>query len=339
MMLFRPVCHTDIDMLYQLAMDSGVGMTTLAKDKTKWQKRVESSVDSFLKQVDSPRDEDYLFVLEDTDSKKVVGVSAIEASTGSETPFYSYKITRKTRVCYELSIRSDYETLHLVNDHQAHSELCSLYLSSDYRKNKNGLLLSKARFLYMANFKQRFSDIILAEMRGVSNDKGVSPFWENVGHHFFKMDFSKADTLTTSTNKQFIADLMPTNPIHICLLNQDAQQVIGKAHHSTLPAMKILEKEGFHYSGYVDIFDAGPTIESPIDNIATIRRSQIGTINRIIDEVNDTYYFVANTKQEFRASIGNIMYHPENQTCIITHKLALLLNVQTGDQLRLSPIR
>ena len=117
---------------------------------------------------------------------------------------------------------------------------------------------------------------------------------------------------------------------------EEAQQVIGKPHQSTIPAVKILEKEGFRYTGYVDIFDAGPSLEAPLNDIKTIKNSQLYTIRDKVDEVNDNNYFVANTKPRIRASIGNILVDEQNLTCILSHKLAELLEVTKGDQIRIS---
>ena len=69
----------------------------------------------------------------------------------------------------------------------------------------NGRLLSKARFLFMAEFRDLFGDKVIAEMRGMSDEQGRSPFWESLGRHFFKMEFSQADYLTGVGNKSFIA--------------------------------------------------------------------------------------------------------------------------------------
>ena len=40
----------------------------------------------------------------------------------------------------------------------------------------------------------------------------------------------------------------------------------------------MLEQEGFRYEGYVDIFDAGPTLECFRDNIHAVRQSQVLTV-------------------------------------------------------------
>lgn len=336
-MLFRSARDTDLDAIHELAEQSGVGMTTLPKDKALLQKRMHWSTESYNKNVEKPGDEYYLFVLEDQSNKKIVGTSAIEARTGYETPFYSYKVSKRTRVCQTLNIRSDYEVLSLVNDNQGRTEICTLFLEQKYRKNNNGLLLSKGRFLFMGQNPARFTPIVIAEMRGISDEKGFSPFWDNVGQNFFHMPFSEADRLTL-VNKQFIADLMPRNPIYVKLLSKEAQEVIGQPHQSTIPAMNILLHEGFRYNKYVDIFDGGPTIESPLSEIKTISLSRLLKITNISDEVSSTHYLLSNTQIDFRATINFALINNKENTCIISKETAQLLKVKCGEYLRVAPV-
>lgn len=338
MMLFRSAGRSDLDDIYHLAEQSGVGMTTLPKNKELMKHRLKWSCDSYKKNVQTPSNEYYLFVLEDLANKKIVGTSAIEAKTGFEAPFYSYKLSKRTRVCHSLNIRSDYQVLSLVNDNQGRTEICTLFLEPSYRKNNNGLLLSKGRFLFMAHHLDRFTSTVIAEMRGISDEKGESPFWNNVGTHFFHIPFAEADRLTLATNKQFIADLMPRNPIYVKLLSPEAQAVIGKPHQSTVPAMNILLKEGFRYNNYIDIFDAGPTIESPIKDIKTINLSRLMVIKSISDEVSSNEYFLSNTLLNFRATIEHALFNPKDNTCIISKETAALLEVKCGDSLRIAPM-
>lgn len=338
-MLFRCATESDIGQINDLAQKSGIGMTTLPKNIDLLTKRVLWSVESSQKKdLKEPDEEYYLFVLEDQKTKTIVGTSAIESRIGYRTPFYSYKITKRTRVCNALNIQNNYELLQLVNDNQGHSELCTLFLNPDYRKNNNGVLLSKARFLFIAHAPYRFAPTIIAELRGVSNDQGESPFWTHLGQHFFQMSFAEADSLTLSTNKQFIADLMPRNPIYISLLPQEAQQVIGQPHPSTLPAMTILLKDGFRYNRYVDIFDAGPTIEAPLSEVKTINHSRILTVNNIDNEVGSNSFLLANEQLNFRATLGTSLINLEHNHCTINKETADLLNIHCGDKIRVAPL-
>jgi arginine N-succinyltransferase len=89
------------------------------------------------------------------------------------------------------------------------------------------------------------------------------------------MEYSTADYLTGLGQKSFIAELMPKHPVYVNLLPQAAREAIGNVHADTAPARAMLEQEGFRYEGYVDIFDAGPTVECARDNIDAVRRSAV----------------------------------------------------------------
>jgi succinylglutamic semialdehyde dehydrogenase len=336
MMLFRNAIAADLDAIFQLAKHSGIGMTTLPKNKTLLKKRLMWSTNSFKKKVEAPGDEYYLFVLEDTLTQKIVGVSAIDARIGYNTPFYSYKITKRTRVCKSLKQHNDFELLRLVTAHQGCTEICGLFLDESYRHHMNGTLLSKGRFHFMANHPKHFATTVIADMRGVASADGVSPFWEHVGRHFFHMSFAAADKLTLETNKQYIADLMPRSPIYIELLPKAAQEVIGMPHEATVPALKILTKEGFKCDNYVDIFDAGPTLEAPFAEIASIKHSLLLVISSISDEVSSQTYLISNMQRNIHATIGMALHNPQNNTCIINKQTADVLQVGMGDTLRVT---
>lgn len=331
--LFRSVRESDLDDIYQLALSAGFGLTTLPKNKAELKLCIEHSIASFAKKTEQPLDENYFFVLEDLEQQKIVGTSAIEAAVGYHLPFYGYRVSKVSNICHSLDLRVEYDVLTLNNDFQGMSEIGTLYLHKDYRKNKNGLLLSRARFLFMATAMKRFSKHVIAEMRGVSDKEGISPFWESFGKHFFQMSFVKADELSVLTDKQFISDLLPHHPIHINLLSKAAQQAIGQPHKSTVPAMKILEKEGFRYNNYVDIFDAGPAIEVETAKIATIKNKQTLTVSNISDVVHAKEYFISNLNINFKATKGAVMINDSG--AILSKNIAAILDVSEGQQIQI----
>jgi hypothetical protein len=94
------------------------------------------------------------------------------------------------------------------------------------------------------------------------------------------MSFPEADDFNAIHGTKFIADLMPRTPIYVKLLPDSAKAVIGQPHPSGRAAMKMLEAEGFVYDRYIDIFDGGPTVVAPTDQIRTLRQSRIETVSR-----------------------------------------------------------
>ncbi len=143
----------------------------------------------------------------------------------------------------KLGVNNVVKLLTFGNNYTGNSEICTLFLREKYRQGLNGRLMSKCRFLMMAEHPERFSKTIFAEMRGVSDANGNSPFWQWLQEHFFSIDFTLADYLTGIGKKGFIADLMPKLPIYINLLSPEAQAVIGQVHDNTRPALKLLERE------------------------------------------------------------------------------------------------
>lgn len=336
--LFRAAQKNDLAAFYALALESGVGLTTLPKNKSVLENRLENALQSFLKEVIAPEDEYYLFVLEDVGKKQVVGTAAIEASTGFKSPFYSYRRTKeiKAHPPFGISVMHDY--LSLTYDNENKSEVCTLYLDPRYRHNGNGLLLSLARFLFMYHFPKRFKEQVIAELRGVSL-AGQSPFWNAVGQRFFDMPFSDADERTITTDKHFIANLVPRHPIYVNLLPETAQKVIGIPDMASQPAMNMLIQQGFKFNETVDIFDAGPTLEAKKDEIRTIQnaqqlRLQITSVHQLPTQRT----LMSNNALAFRAILDHAYVDPVNQTCIVSQAIAHRLELEEGDLITISKI-
>ena len=301
MLVVRAVQPKDLDGLMQLATQVGGGMTTLKPDRRMLGNRVDVACASFAEQI-APEKRDYLFVMEDTGKGILVGVCAIKSAVGLEEPFYNYRIGTLVHSSSELNVFTRMETLYLSNDLMGCSELCSLFLHPDYRSGSNGKLLSKSRFLFIAQFPHLFSEKLIAEMRGYLRDDGTSPFWDSLGRHFFKMEFERADDLTSLGKKSFIAELMPRHPLYIAYLPQEAQEAVGVVHIATGPARRLLEQEGMYYEGYVDIFDAGPVLQARVRELRAVRESVLSTVASAADETaNDASHLAANTSlQDFR---------------------------------------
>lgn len=308
MMLFRPVRQDDLDDIIRLASRAGVGMTSLPNDPARLAARIQRSVETFAGKL--PRGQQgFLFVLEDTRLARVVGVSAIEVAVGLDEPFYNFRLQRTVRASKELGVYKNQELLNLSYDHTGHSELCTLFLDPEYQKNRNGLFLSKARFLFIAAFRELFSPHLFAELRGRSDEQGNSPFWDALGHHFFDIPFADADRLTGTGMKTFIAELMPAYPIYVSLLPDDAREAIGQVHANTSPARAILEKEGFNWRGSVDIFDAGPVLEAETDAIRAISESQFIPAMQLMTERSTPLIVANNQFEQFRA----VLISPDDQ--------------------------
>jgi arginine N-succinyltransferase len=332
MMIVRRVHEEDLDQLYALILKSEYGLTTLKVSKDELASRIESSVFAFQQKSAKPAGQPYVFVMEDLGKGAIVGTCSIYSKVGGFQPMYSYEIETSVHHSDELGVHKDVPVLHLRQTHDGPSEIGSLFLSPSYWGAGFGRLLSMARFLFIAEFPERFEKEVIAEMRGVVDSDGVSPLWSALGSHFFQIDFPKAETLS-SKSKKFIGDLMPKHPIYIPLLPDDAQQVIGQVHEYTRPALSLLEKEGFTFREMVDIFDGGPTIQCETEKIRAVKESRHGTVANVESKVeNGTEQLISNARIDFRACLGNIAWDGDGVT--IDEVTSLRLNLKVGDQLR-----
>lgn len=339
MVIIRPVAPADIDSLMDLSSKTGVGLTTLPHDKEILQRRISESQRGFARMADKPGGETYLFVMEDLDSGAVVGTSGLFSKVGGYEPFYAYRMETTVHESRMLNVRKEIRTLHLVMEHNGPSEIGSLFLAPAFRQGINGRLLSLSRFVFIADHRQYFDPVVLAEMRGVIDDKGGSVFWDALGHHFFEVSLSKADSLVMR-DKRFIADLMPKHPIYIPILPKAAQGVIGEVHPDTKPAIRLLEGEGFAFAGMVDIFEGGPIVSCATDDIRTVRESRATVVYKVSNHAIESDLFIlSNTYANgYRACAGPLAIVP-GMGIQITKETAAALKVKKGDPVRIAPLR
>lgn len=332
MLVIRSIAASDLDPLIEMARQVGGGMTTLKPDRKMLGDRVECAVASFAGTI-APEERDYMFVMEDTENGRLAGICAIKAAVGLTEPFYNYRIGTLVHSSRELNVFTRMETLYLSNDLTGATELCSLFLQPDYRTGYNGKWLSKSRFLFIAQFQQLFTEKIIAEMRGYLLEDGTSPFYEGLGRHFFKMDFNHVDGLTAMGKKSFIAELMPRQPLYVDYLPESAREVIGQVHRSTLPARKLLEQEGMHYEGYVDIFDAGPVLQGRVKELRSVRDSVLRVAAEGRPEGETECLLVSNTRlDDFRMVLAQTTIDG-TEVSLSAQELAQL-HVQAGDPVR-----
>lgn len=271
-MLVRAARLEDLSALLGLAVEAGSGLTSLPASEERLGRRLQTVTASFAGEL-SIADADYLFVLEDAQGQ-VIGTSGVLAAAGLREPWYSYRRGLTVTASRELNVYRQQPTLFLTNDLTGASALYSLFLSQPYRHSLCGRLLSRARFLHMAEFAGDFAPRIIAEMRGLSDPQGRSPFWDSLGRHFFRMDFARADYLTGTGSKSFIAEMMPKFPLYACFLSEEARAAMGRVHPDSEPALIMLREEGLQDQGYIDIFDGGVTLEAPLNQVRSIRESQ-----------------------------------------------------------------
>ncbi|WP_242095810.1 MULTISPECIES: arginine N-succinyltransferase [unclassified Sphingomonas] len=308
-MTFRIRAARDEDLahLYEMAKLTGGGFTNLPPDRVALKAKLDRSHAAFASDVDSIADELFVLVLENAQTGEVRGTCQIFTHVGQLHPFYSYRLGTLTQHSRALSRTFRAEMLSLTTDLEGSSEVGGLFLHPGERAGGLGLLLARARYLFIRAHRARFADRVLAELRGIIDEAGGSPFWDGLAGRFFGMNFQDADRFNAVNGHQFIADLMPKHPIYTAMLSEAARAAIGLPHPSGRAAMRMLENEGFRFENYIDIFDGGPTMTARTDQVKAIRDARTDRIVAIDDEGGGMEALVATGRlAAFRCAYGHV---------------------------------
>ncbi|HBF09020.1 MAG: arginine N-succinyltransferase [Gammaproteobacteria bacterium] len=338
-MILRLARMADMDKILEFTSAIDGGMTSLPHDASAWESKLAINEASVHAAVPQPEGDIYLFLLEQ--DNKIVGTTAIYTGVGLTKPFYSYKVSTHVSKSDFLTKVVKTKILHLVNDFTGATELASLYLLPKFRAPNAGRFLSKSRFLMLHQFQERFDNTIFAELRGWVDSQGRSPFWEALGEKFFKMPFQRADFVSAVNGSQFISDLMPKYPVYMELLPETAQRVVGECNDNTRPAKRLLEQEGFQWKGYVDIFDAGPSMQCDIQHINILKKALkvkvAGTHNKPIDPTAQHYILSNGRLTDYRIALSPIEI--QDDQAIIPEQVMRDLDLQLNDELDLLPMQ
>jgi len=333
----RAARNDDFPAIYEMAKLTGGGFTNLPPDKGALVEKLLRSEQAFASDADEPGDHLFLFVLENVDTGQIRGTCQLFSRIGVESPFYSYRITTLTQTSKALDRTFRAELLNLVTDFEGCSEVGGLFLHPQERAGGLGLLLARSRYMFMKLHRRRFADRVVAELRGVIDESGGSPFWDGIAGRFFGMDFRQADEFNATHGTQFIADLMPKTPIYTAMLPESARSVMGVPHPSGRAAMKMLEREGFAWDCYIDIFDGGPTMTARTDQIRTVATAEEEPLAEVGDVEGGQPMLVATGKLSgFAACHARVRMLAEGGV-VLEPQTASMLGLSPGDALLAAP--
>ena len=320
----------DLEPLYEMAKLTGGGFTNLPADRRALARKLERAEAAYANETDVLGDEQFVLVLERPETGEVRGTCQMMTQVGQHLPFYSYRLNTLTQHSEKLQRTVRAEMLSLVTDLEGSSEVGGLFLHPNERAGGLGLLLARSRYLFIAMHRARFADRVLAELRGVHDERGGSPFWDGVAGRFFGMTFQEADYFNAINGNQFIADLMPKHPVYVAMLSESARSAIGVPHPSGRAAMRMLEEEGFRSEGYVDIFDGGPTMIAQTDGVKSIAAAKPATVTGIDCSKGQKVLLAAGRLAGFHACYGAC--EPVDGGIALDPEAAGLLGVGVGDE-------
>lgn len=333
MIVIRPIAKYDFDAYLKLAFKAHINFYTLPKSERLLQHRFDKALHSFADDATLPEKQFYLFVAEDTVEKKLLGVSALSATSGGSEPLFFFRKeyvdvhSPLAPVVKKLAVLNPVSYLH------GPSEVGSLFVDPASRSTGVGKLLSLSRFLFAARFPERFTGSFISELRGPIHN-GSSLFWEAIGRHFFNVRFDEIQEMM-NFGRSFITHFLPQYPIYIDLLPQEIQQLIGAVDKETEPALNMLKRLGFEVTDEIDVIDGGPKVLARKEALIPIKNSKvhmIGAINEI--PTTQAHYILANETLDFRALTAPLLFLPDNGIAI-SPEVAAHLNLGLSQAVRI----
>lgn len=330
----RAVRHDDLSQLVDLARQ--FNLLNLPGDRKVLSEKIDRSEKSFAGELPKHKTE-YVFVLEDTEEKLVVGSSLVIAKHGTdEVPHSFFKVLKRDHFSQDLGIGFIHQVLRFQLDNDGPTEIGGLLVDKSYRRRPErlGKQISLSRFLYMALNPERFEDRVLCELTPPLTDEGRSEFWEALGRRFTGLPYQEADLLSQS-HKEFIESLFPQDDIYLSLLEAKARLVLGRVGETTKPAQHLLESIGFEYRDEVDPFDGGPHYGAKTKDILPIKLSKRYRLVEMKEPTFKSQGLMARGQGDFRATMAP--YEVRGDEIAIPPKVKKLLEIENDEEVIVAP--
>jgi arginine N-succinyltransferase len=302
---------------------------------------LDRSEKSFAESV-PPNEREYVFVLEDTVKKRVIGTSMIHAQHGTRrAPHVFFRVETEERYSYTLDRHFVHQVLRIGYNYDGPTEIGGLILLPEYRHHTEALgrSLSYVRFLFIRMHRPVFRNRVISELLPPLEPDGTSRLWESLGRHFTGLSYQEADLLSKD-NKEFIAALFPDDPIHTELLPADVRAAIGVVGPETKGVEKMLRRIGFEYANQIDPFDGGPHFIADTDDIAIVRESRQAAIAPVDDADGERPWAIlaverGGQKPAFRATGARVIPMDDGKVGV-TEETRRRLGVEPGEMVWIS---
>ncbi len=272
MYLLRDAQEGDAKALQALA--KVLNSVNLPDDERALASIIDRSRRSFAGLIRDPLERLYVFVLEDPRHGRAVGTSMLIAQHGTrESPCTFFDVSEREHYSSTLDRHFRHEVLSIGYHFDGPTEIGGLVVQPALRRGveKPGKQLSYVRFLYLAMFRERFRETVLAELLPPLTGDGKSLFWEACGRRFTGLDYQEADKRSRE-NKEFIQQLFPPVDIYATLFPPRVQGLLGSVGREAEGARRLLDRIGFRYAGRIDPFDGGPHYEARLADVTLVRR-------------------------------------------------------------------
>ena len=193
----------------------------------------------------------------------------LRRAIGLDLPRHWYHVGCVVHAAPELGLFHRLQTLQLGNDLTGASELADIAWQPGLDAAAQAavlapLLASALDRLCRAPALAGTTDLVVAELPGLLDAQGRSPFWQGLARPFYDGDPQQAALRFGPAWRSHAAVLMPRQPVYSAFLPADAQAAIGQARPGCAVLDGLLRRAGLRPSGHITIDQGGPVLVAPL---------------------------------------------------------------------------
>lgn len=312
----------DLDGFMTLAELTGPGFTSLPANEEKLSHLLAASCKAAQGDPGA-----VMLAMTDRETGHIAGCAAVKRGGKKRAGFANFRIIRDAvGTVRSLQISDDYSNL---------TEIGSLFVHPDYRAKGVGKALAQSRYMYLATRPHTFGARVFAELRGVIDEHGASPFYDAACRPWLNMSFTQADRICAAGDNSHLVAMLPKKPILTETFSPAAMSAIGNCHESGKAAHAMLMKEGFHFDGVVDLLDGGALVAANTVSLTSLRHSRLVRIKAADHMAKfESLLFATTHETAFHciAGRGTVM----GNTVLCSNDICEALRVSDGDVIRIS---
>lgn len=190
----------------------------------------------------------------------IVASARLVPRIGLAQPRCWYHVGLAVHAAPELQLHRQQRTLLLGNDLTGSAELGALALAPGADAAALIALVELARHTRRSD-PARWGERLIAELPGVRDPEGQSPFWQGLTRHFYRGDAQEARARLGAEWRSHLAALLPRQLIYASFLSPAAQAAIGGHAAGASGLRAALEAAGLRYREQITIDDGAAVLE------------------------------------------------------------------------------
>ncbi len=194
----------------------------------------------------------------------------LRRAIGLDLPRHWYHVGCVVHAAAELGLFHRLQTLQLGNDLTGASELADIAWQPGLDAAAQARVLAPLLAAALDSVRAAAPlagacSLLIAELPGLGDGAGGSPFWQGLGQRFFSGDPLQAAQRFGPAWRSHVATLMPRQPVYSAFLPAHVQAAIGQTHPAVAVLGGLLRQAGLRPSGHITIDQGGPVLAAPLD--------------------------------------------------------------------------